>query len=438
MRLKIIGNKSIVDKVNRVIERNFPHIQPINCIYNVYTEAAPMVKTGRTDCDAILFTGMSPYFISKKFIDPGIISEYLPRSTHSLLFAFLRAEKNYSPIQRVSIDTYNEKQLAMVYDEVGLSIETTPIDFVERDMLNQDLTAVIRQHEQFFQREQVSCCLTALDSVYKTLSRRGIPSILIEPTYEIIVETLHKLELTHIFNFTQRNTLVVIQIRIDEPKEYSLLPDNEYNLIMDKAKTLTYIHEFAKRLNAAVVEAKDENYLLFVADDVFSNKTNDLKNIDLLDQVRQNTYNTISLGIGYGHTIREAQTGARNALLQAIKSGGDRAFVANEGLFVYPVTVLGDKESRKKQAEDALEMIASNTGLSANIVFQISSLMQEMRKTTFTAKELASLLGINLRRMNRIIERLEADGLCSVLANRLLGSTGRPTRIIEFKQTIGQ
>ena len=434
MRLKIIGNQQLVAKVNRVIERSFPHIQPINCVYNVYTEATPMVKAKKDDCDAILFTGASPYFVSKKFIDPSISSDYLPRSTHSLLFAFLLAEKKKLTINHVSIDSYTQKEIYTVYDELGIPLEETKVHFVERDLLRQDLEYIIRQHEQHFHKDQVSCCLTALRSVWSELSARHIPCVCIEPTYEIIAETLHKLELSYIFNFTQRNPLVVMQIRIDEPKEYSLLQENAYKNIMDKAKTLTYIYAFAERINAAIIEAKDESYLLFVPEDTFSAKTNDLKSIDLLDQVRNNTYNTVSLGIGYGNTIREAHAGARKAFFQAVKSGGGRAFVANEGMFLYTIACLGDKENRMNQVEEGIEAVAINAGLSVNIIYQIVALIEEMGKTAFTAKELAALLGLNQRRMNRIIERLDGSGFCRVIGNRMVGATGRPSRIIEFEK----
>ena len=72
------------------------------------------------------------------------------------------------------------------------------------------------------------------------------------------------------------------------------------------------------------------------------------------------------------------------------------------------------------------------SGLSTNIIYQIASLTEEMGKNTFTAKELAALLGLNQRRMNRIIERLENNGLCTIVGSRIVGSTGRPSRIIEI------
>lgn len=432
MRLKIIGNNQLVAKINHVIELNFPHIIPINCIYNVYTEAASMAKTRKDECDAILFSGPSPYFIAKKFIDPNIISEYLPRSTHSLLYAFLVAQKNNLSIDRISIDSYTDKEIFIVYDEIGMSPEHVQVYFVDREKLNQDFDRLVYEHEQCYRKKNVACCLTPLASVWSALSARNIPCTFIEPTYEIILETLHKLELNYIFNFTQRNQLTVIQIRIDEAKEYSLLHENAYRSIMDKAKTQTYIYEFAERINAAILEAKDESFLLFVPEDTFSAKTNDLKNIDLLNQIRNNTYNTISLGIGYGNTIREAHEGARRACFQASKAGGDRAFVANEGLFTYPITCLGNIPTGQKQRENSVERAAVASGLSANIIYQITSLTEEMGKNTFTAKELATLLGLNQRRMNRIIERLENNGLCTIVGSRIVGSTGRPSRIIEI------
>lgn len=434
MRLKVIGNEVIVAKVNRVIKSQFPSITPINCIYSHYTEAPQMVKTNASDCDAILLTGTSPYFAAKKFIDPDIISDYLPRSIHALLYACLIAEHSHCSITNISLDSYTEKDIYTVYDEIGIPCEQTNVFFVQRDVMGQEFERIVRQHEQYYLKQKVSCCLTALHSVWVELRKRNVPSVYIASTYEIIAETLHKLELNYIFKFTQRNNLVVLQIHVDEPKEYSVVRENEYKNIMEKAKTLTYIHEFAERINAAILETRDESYVLFVAEDVFSAKTNDLRNIDLMSNIRTHTLNTVSLGIGYGNTIRQAHTGARKALFQAIKSGGDRAFVANEDLFIYPVTYLGTQNKRVEAMESGVEDLAVKSGLSVNIIYQIVELIEEMGKTTFTAKELAALLGLSQRRTNRILERLDAGGFCRVIGSRMVGATGRPSRIIEFEK----
>ncbi|WP_243161261.1 hypothetical protein [Clostridioides difficile] len=54
-------------------------------------------------------------------------------------------------------------------------------------------------------------------------------------------------------------------------------------------------------------------------------------------------------------------------------------------------------------------------------------------KTKFTSKELATICGISIRTMDRIILRLCDSGYCEVVSEQLMSKYGRHSRILRFK-----
>jgi DNA-binding MarR family transcriptional regulator len=65
-------------------------------------------------------------------------------------------------------------------------------------------------------------------------------------------------------------------------------------------------------------------------------------------------------------------------------------------------------------------------------VFKLHCVTGQYGKDEFTIKELAPLFGVTTRTMNRIIEKFEANGYCKIIGKRVIGNSGRPSRIIQL------
>ena len=167
---------------------------------------------------------------------------------------------------------------------------------------------------------------------------------------------------------------------------------------------------------------------------LLENETDHLKSIDLLHAVQTNTASTISIGIGYGKTANEAKCGANRGMLHAGKKGGNLAFIVYNGKkIIGPLAnVAQSTEPPTPSVDEKFLRISEKVGVSVNTVFKLHCIAAQHGKSEFTINELAPLFGVTIRTMNRIIEKLAAYGFSKIIGKRVMGGSGRPSRIIRL------
>ncbi len=66
------------------------------------------------------------------------------------------------------------------------------------------------------------------------------------------------------------------------------------------------------------------------------------------------------------------------------------------------------------------------------MVFKLHCIIDQEKKNSFTSAELASHLRITPRSVNRILLKLESSGHAKLIGKRIIGKTGRPSRVFEL------
>lgn len=435
MKIGIVGPAGLVNKINQVIETTFPSVESVNCIYKVYTEAPTIIKYQQRFLDAVLFAGTTPYLLVKNAMLPEIPWELIPRNGSSLLRVLLEAslERKHA-IYNVSIDSYKIADLHEAYQEIGISKERLKLFVAEQNIDEPDyLEQTYKFHETNFLDHNVTCCFTALESVYERLIANDVPCLMIKPTANVIRETIKKLILNHKIQISQQSQIVALYIHIDEPNEYSFLNEDEYQCVIDKMKIAKQIYIFAQKIQAAVIEVGLKEYLLFSTRQMLDNELNNSDSISLLDSVKQNSSSTISLGIGFGVTAVDSKQNARAGMLRASKKGGNMAYIVTEDkVFTGPIKSVGSADNSPKKVDEKYLAISEKTGVSINTVIRLCSIIEQYGKNSFTSLELAEFFGITLRSMNRVIEKLESNNYCTIIGKKSVASAGRPRRIIQI------
>ncbi|MDT8902602.1 hypothetical protein [Anaeroselena agilis] len=436
MRVGIVGPLGIVDKFILIIKHEFPQIEPVKFLYKEYAEVPGLIAGPQSHLDAILFAGATPLSYAEKHVKQLIPWEFVPRSGSSLLRVLLQIalSKKYD-IRRLSTDLYDVEQLSETYEEIGIAKSDFQIYTVNKTPIDDEyIDYVCAFHEQHFLCNQVSCCITALSTVHERLKAKNIPCFLVDPTANVIRQTLHKMQLNHLAQVSQQSQIVAICVRIDFPDEYSLFRDSEYQYNIAKTNVARHIYLFAQRVQAATIEVGAREFLLFSTRQLLESVTENYEKIDLLEAVRKNTANTISLGVGYGQTAQEAKASAGLGMERASKLGGNTAFIVyNRNKTIGPIRT--GEETRQKSPNRKIDgnllAISEKSDLSINTIFQLHSILERQGKTRFTAAELASLAGVTPRTMNRILAKLALHGFCIEVGRRVL-TKGRPSRIIEL------
>ena len=160
-------------------------------------------------------------------------------------------------------------------------------------------------------------------------------------------------------------------------------------------------------------------------------ETDNLYNIELFENLKNQIFNSISIGIGYGETAIEAKYNANIAMEKAKQKGENILYVIYSGNRIYgPI--------KYNNTDDSLEInkrfykIADESQVSLNKIFQIYNIIEREQKKNFTSKELATKCGISIRSMDRIIEKLENAGYIEIVGKNIITQYGRPSRIIKI------
>ncbi|MCT4595764.1 MAG: hypothetical protein N4A57_16065 [Anaeromicrobium sp.] len=436
MKLGVIGPEKSIEIVSDVVRKNFKYIELVSLKYNIYKEAPVIVEKFQGELDGILFTGTTPFIFASKLVIPSIPWEYIPSSHESsLLNVLLKASalKGYD-ISRISFDSYNSDLLYEAYGEIGIEKDKLNISIAEEKILdNEYIDYLYNFHKQNYSNGRVSCCITGIESVYKKLLLRKIPCFKSKNTSNIIREMVTKLKLKHLVHINQTNQIVVLVVEMDLPDEQSIINKNEYQMALKNMKISEQIYLFAQRIQAAVIELSFGNYILFSTRSILESETNNLREIELISMINKNTTSTVSIGIGYGRTAREAKYGANLGKERAKKCGGNRVFVVYEGeKIIGPINNLQSNNEKEEQIDEKFIEIARKSGLGINTIFKLHSIVKQYRLNSVTPSELARLYGITLRSMNRIIRKLEQSGYVKIVGRKSPSDVGRPSRIIHI------
>lgn len=436
MKLGVVGPLEIVEKINQIIKSEFHQIKPKIYSYTSVPEIPKLLCDEQPFLDAILFAGETLLSYTEKHIKPIIPWEFIPRSGSSLLQVLLKIALSQHSIYRISSDLYDESTLLETYREIGIKEDQYQIYTVNKRPFDDDfINHVCYFHEYNYLNNRVTCCITALHKVYEKLTSKNIPCFRVDPTSNVIRQTLNKMQLYHLMQVSQGSQIVAISIKIDSPSEYSVFTDDEYQYIIDTTNVAKQIYWFAKRIQAAVIELGKQEFLLFSTKKILENATGNFENIDLLLAVKKNTSSTVSIGIGYGSTAQGAKYSAILGMEKASRLGGNSAFIVyDHNKIIGPIHAADSKRQviLDQKIDKKFLIISEKAGISINTVFNLYSILEQQGKTRFTTAELANLAGVSVRSMNRLLTKLERHGFCFEVGKRVMTGAGRPSRIVEI------
>jgi hypothetical protein len=434
MKIGIIGPNELVSKVKMVINKEFTDIIPVDMSYILYTEVPHLIQNYQDAVDLLLFCGTTPYMYARNKVVQNMPWEFIPHHVSSLFRALLEGLiiKNYN-ILNMTIDSYDCKLLIQTFEEIGLQKKKIDILCANAPFGEKYHSYLYLFHMNNFNQGRVSCCATALYSVYYRLKQQGIPTLLIDPTKSIIKETLQKAEFKYKTGKNKKKNIVVIYVKIEWIDEYAILNKNEYRTISNRMKIAEQIYVFAGRIEAAVVEIGLTEFLLFSTRSLVESETNNFCKVDIIKEIFSSSISTTSIGIGYGETVIEAKHNANRGMIESRRQGGDRAYIVfNEKSIIGPIGYDASKKADTNtiKVDEQLFKISKDTGLSINSIFKLYNMIKVEKR--YTSRQLAQMYNISIRSMNRMIESLEKGGYCKIVGKKITTGVGRPARLIEF------
>lgn len=434
MKVGLVSSRYYVDIVKNIVKQEFDDIDLVPLTYANFAEATELVRRYQSRFDALIFSGRGAFESSAASVSQTVIWRILTRHSDRLLRTLLIASIQGMDITHISCDTYDKTILNEVFKEIGIKnpcIQVYP--YGENPTHPTYLDDLIQFHVNNYQSGKANFCITLLNHVYKELSNQGVPCYFALPTYQCVRETLQDVRLRYMAQYNQRSQIVVLMAKIDTPNKYSIIGKDEYQFHADKQIISEHIYRFANKIKAAVLETSYNTYILFSTKHILESETKGFNRIALLDDIEQSALHTVSVGIGYGITASEAKYHAVLAMEKAESIPKCSAYMmAEDGRCYGPLSQEERQQPLQPIIDEKLYRIASNTQLSINRINQLNTIMRRNRQDCFTTKELAAQCNISIRSMDRILNRLEEKGYAELVGRRIVGKTGRPSRIMRL------
>ncbi len=438
-RIAIIGHKRTIQPITKALAQFQQQIEIVEVEF-VVTErtdaAVEYIKALLPTLDGIIFTGKRPYEVINNFINISIPQVYIPHEQSILLQTILQASlKEGYDICSFSCDSYWREDIEKNLRNIGVLQEAMAFVIAPSYEIDENMLESLYQfHSGCIDRGEVTFSMTGVTMVHERMVESGRPCLLLQLTEEAINNGINQLWLSMDALENSESQIVVLSIEMDMPGEYNLILENEYQLMLEKAKVSEQVYKFAESVQAAVVGTGDKSFMLFSTKQMLEHATDQLNNMPLLGLISENSAYTVSIGIGYGNTAREAKVNASLGLNKALKQGGNQAYCLKNGSYSEPIKDMMKNLSDHAPIADPLySVISGATGISINNIYKLQCIKEKMKKDCFTSAELANEFGNTRRSMNRILEKLERAGYAEVEGTRMLSQSGRPSRIIRLK-----
>lgn len=434
MRIGIVVPGEIMDEIIHFLSKEFPEIEAVPFPYRTIVDIPDILSGHQGNIDTFLFLGNTARRYAEKAIPHS--SEWLtiPRSVSALLRLLFRAEVAGHSM-KIATDMDNTTLFDLAFREIGLPpeeghVEIMPVKAYSEGLLIRDAARM----EKLYRSGAVSFCITIFYQVRDMLKKRGVPVYILQPSYEDIRNGLQRLVLTYELQLNQNNRLAVIAIHTDTPK--NPIPEaTDFRLSLEKLAVAREVYRFAKSMDAACIEQPPAEYMLFATSSIIENMTDHYRHLHILQNVAENTAFTLSIGIGYGSTAADAKYHALRAMNHAIAAGGNQAYLIGRDLFT-PVPMAANDKANNCRKEGPIDekflYLSKKSGVSIRILSNLYHACRDEGRLRFTSAELADLIGVTTRTMNRIIAKLIDHHLAQDVGRQFTEKTGRPSRIIEI------
>ena len=447
MKIGIVGTSFSVQRVASMLRPEDAFVEYVEypCRLSQVPEILEQVQSG---LDGIVFTGHRYIEFASKHSTATIPWTHIRRADAAVYRALLRAEMAGFDICRITYDhgrTVREVQ-QILCGELGVEEERvslfryndTPAH--EEYLRNPELAGhyangACAYHRENLHSGRASFCLTDSASVESVMKKQGYPVFLVDFAEDDLVAALNDIR-TRIQMYDRRKegdyreAVLALTVRMKE--EYGR-GDCAFRQVRSISRIEGNLFRFAQEIDGVLERRSVGHYMIYAAREALEEATGSLRELSFADALLPvPDVEQVSLGIGYGVTHREAQTGALEANHSARQQNYSCWYVKNGGEVARGPFILSPPQEAREYDSQKLERISRETNVGITILNALSQAQRQFGFQSVTSSELAEMTGMSLNNIHRVIVKLEAKGYAEVVGRQSYAETGRPRRLIRL------
>lgn len=434
IRVAVLGPQDLVERVV-ALGSSFSSFVLVPYPYQSERETVTILEECAADNQIVLFTGPIPYAIARvdcRFSLPMFYVAYSSGALYGVLLSHIEAfgRRKGDPM-RMSVDTLDASTVYTLLEEFS---STQPAVYAMEEQ-QQPITeeALVAHHYGLYRQGNTDFAITGLTSAYRRLCALGVPAYRLMITDGAIRAALSLVEneAKTIIQHDEELCVGTVQV-INGASVRSNIPSDYENRRL-RLMLMTHMVDFFEEIKASMRIDDDDTYVFFTNRGAIDTEMQGYRAMQLIERTQKILPFDLCIGLGYGHSVYAAEQNSKKALQQAIHWGKNSctSMAANGSLtHLYPVDAPITYTSRTD--EPWVLDLSDRSGVSVSTITKIAGSIANQGYGTFTAKDIAEVLGITLRSARRILEKLEeAKGAVAVGKEQPAGS-GRPRRIYRF------
>lgn len=430
IRVGVIGPKDSLNQI-MAVEKEFSEAVIVPFSYETLPEIDGIIEENAYQIDQWLFSGILnyTYAIDKKLTSANEATyPIINGSTFfgTLLEAQLEGDRVF---KRISIDTITDKEIGKIlayYRLDALQYKNLPFKSYEHVGEQVDF------HHKLYLSGETDVAITFIMSTYMELKRLGVPVYRVTPSY-VSIEQSFRLLIERGLSMRYKNAQMAVigcKVKFDANQDDIYYSFKMQHKEIELRRSLLNITE---KVNGSLMQIGDGQFMVFTTRGEINRETEtDL--FRMIEDVRAQEGIRLSITVGYGETVLQAEQNVRNGFDLQRKQKIEQIIIIDEDQHV---EILSDQDialsyqmKLGKQWQERLE----RSGISSGIISKIMAYSKQYNRPDFTSQDLARWLKSTERNGRRIVSQLESGGIIEQCGEIHDGSKGRPRKVYSFKK----
>ncbi|WP_152966711.1 hypothetical protein [Sporosarcina globispora] len=365
----------------------------------------------------MMFSGIIPYHYAKKIlIHFPIGSSYLSFNENMVALSLLSIYYHRSlTLSEVSIDLPRREFLEGVLSEAGIAesasfVKEYPWIYDSLEERELSIEEFVTYHSALYEDKKTALALTSIHAVYDQLQERGIPSMFMIQSVPTIKGGLEKAITLAELNQSKNSQVAAVCFKNIGNEQITL---------------------FAKSMQAKVTSSDSGLQLVLSNRGVLQTLILNQKLAGLFNEMTT-IYGKISFGIGYGYTVKEAESHAITALEFAEKKPVERAvYLLDEEKKLTGPLFQNEERYALKNEDPLVKKLSGELKMSSKNLSRFLYFLQVHDFRPFSSHELADYFTISRRSAERMIKKLLDQQLLQVAGEEQPYEQGRPRSLYQ-------
>lgn len=367
--------------------------------------------------DAVLFTGPLQHDLARQSGELPVPATFVPVSGAGLYSSLLRGVLTHGiDPARVSIDSISPADVAEAYGEIGVPMDGVHVsEYLQPDSVRD----FIGFHERLYREGVTTAALTTIRTVAKKLEAVNVPVMRMMPTSHTLRLALNTAALLGTGSRLEESQIAIVLVELAASARPSHSgPGNYWQQELKLSLHQALLAE-ARLMGATVVPREENSYVVTATVGALSQATDGFRVAPFMDRVRADVGVAVEVGIGLGHTARDADSNALIAVERARAADATAAFLVGSDGTALSLPL------RRRPREQASEPVADSKALRV-----LERLVQELgdgpEALVVDAEAVAEVLGVAPRSARRVLQSLVEEGLAWALPPVKSAQAGRP------------